>query len=276
MGLIGVTGATGHVGGRVARALAAAAVPQRLVVRNPSRAPDLVGADVRAAAYDDGEALRHALDGVDVLLLVSASEAAGRVAQHRAAVEAAAAAGVRRVVYTSFLGAAPDCTFTFGRDHAATEDLLAAARLETTVLRNSFYLDVLPEFVTDGALRGPAGEGRLGAVARADVAEVAVAALLDESHAGRTYDVTGPQALSMAEVARTITRVTGEPVRYVQETVEEAYASRAGFGAPRWEVDGWVSTYTAVAAGELDVVSDVVQRLTGHPARTLEDVLRTR
>ncbi|WP_432487317.1 NAD(P)H-binding protein [Kineococcus sp. SYSU DK018] len=276
MGLIGVTGATGHVGGRVARALAAAAVPQRLVVRNPSRAPDLVGADVRAAAYDDGEALRHALDGVDVLLLVSASEAAGRVALHRTAVEAAAAAGVRRVVYTSFLGAAPDCTFTFGRDHAATEDLLAAARLETTVLRNSFYLDVLPEFVTDGALRGPAGEGRLGAVARADVAEVAVAALLDESHAGRTYDVTGPQALSMAEVARTITRVTGEPVRYVQETVEEAYASRAGFGAPRWEVDGWVSTYTAVAAGELDVVSDVVQRLTGHPARTLEDVLRAR
>ncbi|MCI2237596.1 NAD(P)H-binding protein [Paenibacillus sp. TRM 82003] len=276
MGLIGVTGATGQVGGRVARALTAAAVPHRLVVRDPSRAPDLPGADVRVASYADGEALRHAFDGVDVLLLVSASEDAGRVALHRTAVEAAAAAGVRRVVYTSFLGAAPDCTFTFGRDHAATEGLLAAARLETTVLRDSFYLDVLPEFVTDGALRGPAGSGRVGAVARADVAEVAVAALLDESHAGRTYDVTGPEALSVAEVAATITRVTGEPVDYVEETVEEAYASRSGYGAPAWEVDGWVSTYTAIGAGELDVVTDVVQRLTGHPPRTLEDVLRSR
>ncbi|WP_432509322.1 SDR family oxidoreductase [Kineococcus auxinigenes] len=276
MGLIGVTGASGHVGGRVARALAAAGVPQRLVVRDASRAPDLPGADVRVASYADGGALRHALDGVDVLLLVSASEDAGRVQLHRSAVEAAAAAGVRRVVYTSFLGAAPDCTFTFGRDHAATEELLTAAGLQATVLRDSFYLDVLPEFVTAGALRGPAGSGRVAAVARDDVAEVAVAALLDDSHAGRTYDVTGAQALTLEEVAATITRVTGEPVRYVQESVEEAYASRAGFGAPAWEVDGWVSTYTAIAAGELDVVSDVVQRLTGHPPRTLEDVLRAR
>ncbi|WP_337062583.1 NAD(P)H-binding protein [Kineococcus sp. G2] len=276
MGLIGVTGATGQVGGRVARALTAAAVPQRLVVRDAARAPDLPGADVRVAPYADGEALRHAFDGVDVLLLVSASEDAERVALHRTAVEAAAAAGVRRVVYTSFLGAAPDCTFTFGRDHAATEELLAAARLQATVLRNSFYLDVLPEFVVDGAVRGPAGSGRVGAVARADVAEVAVAALLDEAHAGRTYDVTGPEALSLADVAATITRVTGQPVEYVEETVEEAYASRSGYGAPAWEVDGWVSTYTAIAAGELDVVTDVVQRLTGHPPRTLEDVLRSR
>ena len=276
VGLIGVTGATGHLGGRVARALAAGAVPQRLVVRDASRAPDLPGADVRVATYSDGAGMRHALDGVDVLLLVSASEDADRVAQHRSAVEAAAEAGVRRVVYTSFLGAAPGCTFTFGRDHAATEAVLAAAGLEATVLRNSFYLDVLPAFATGGALRGPAGEGRVGAVARDDAADVAVAALLDEAHSGRTYDVTGPRALSMAEVAETITRVTGEPVRYVEETVEEAYASRAGYGAPGWEVDGWVSTYTAVAAGELDVVTDVVQRLTGHAPRTFEDVLTGR
>ncbi|NAZ86144.1 NAD(P)H-binding protein, partial [Kineococcus indalonis] len=241
-----------------------------------SRAPDLPGADVRAATYADGAAVRHALDGVDVLLLVSASEDAHRVALHRSVVEAAADAGVRRVVYTSFLGAAPGCTFTFGRDHAATEDLLAAAGLEATVLRNSFYLDVLPAFATDGVLRGPAGDGRVGAVARDDAADVAVAALLDESHAGRTYDVTGPRALSLDEVAATITRVTGEPVRYVRESVEEAYASRAGHGAPAWEVDGWVSTYTAIAAGELDVVTDVVQRLSGHAPRTLEDVLAGR
>ncbi|WP_369054269.1 NAD(P)H-binding protein [Kineococcus terrestris] len=275
MGLIGITGATGAVGGRVARRLAAAGVAQRLVVRDPSRAPDLP-ADVRVARYGDGGALRHAFDGVDVLLLVSASEDADRVALHRSAVEAAAEAGVRRVVYTSFQSAAPDCTFTFGRDHAATEELLAASRLETTVLRNSFYLNVLPEFVVDGALRGPAGSGRVAAVARDDVADVAVAALLDEEHSGRTYDVTGPQALTLAEVAAEIGRATGGEVTYVEETVEEAYASRASSGAPRWEVDGWVSTYTAIANGELEAVSDVVPRLTGRPATSLRELLARR
>ena len=273
MALIAVTGATGHVGGRVARSLSSAGVAQRLVVRDPARAPDLAGADVRPAAYGDGEALRHAFDGVDVLLLVSAAEHADRRAQHRSVVEAAAAAGVRRVVYTSFLAAAPDCTFTFGRDHAATEELLTASRVETTFLRNSFYADVLPDFVVDGALRGPAGSGRLAPVARADVAEVAVAALLDEAHSGRTYDVTGPRALTLAEVAEQLSAVRGEQVRYVEEGVEEAYASRVPSGAPRWVLDGWVSTYTAIASGELDVVSPTVPDLTGHPARSLAEVL---
>lgn len=275
MGLIAVTGATGQVGGRVARGLSAAGAPQRLVVRDPRRAPDLDGADVRVATYDDGEALRHAFDGADVLLFVSGAEHADRLDQHRTVVEAAAAAGVRRVVYTSFLGASPTSTFTFARDHAATEELLTAARFTTTFLRDNFYLDVLPDFVGDGALRGPAGSGRVSAVARADVAEVALAAVLDEAHGGRSYDLTGPQALSFAEVAATIARVRGVPVQFVDETVEEAYASRAASGAPRWMVDGWVSTYTAIAAGELDTVSDAVRTVTGREPRSLEDVLST-
>ncbi|WP_380171759.1 SDR family oxidoreductase [Kineococcus sp. DHX-1] len=273
MGLIAVTGATGQVGGRVARGLSAAGAPQRLVVRDPGRAPDLDGADVRVATYDDGEALRHAFDGADVLLFVSGAEHADRLAQHRTVVEAAAAAGVRRVVYTSFLGASPTSTFTFARDHAATEDLLTAARFTTTFLRDNFYLDVLPEFVGDGALRGPAGTGRVSAVARADVAEVALAAVLDEAHGGRSYDLTGPEALSFAEVAATIARVRGIPVEFVDESVEEAYASRSASGAPRWMVDGWVSTYTAIAAGELEAVSDAVREVTGREPRSLEDVL---
>ena len=275
-GLIGVTGATGRLGGHVARRLAAGGAQQRLVVRDATRAPDLPGADVRTASYADARALEHAFAGVDVLLLVSASEDADRVTQHRTAVEAAAAAGVRRVVYTSFLGASQDCTFTFGRDHAATERALERSGLEWTVLRNSFYLDVVPDFVVDGALRGPAGDGRVGAVAREDAADVALAALLDEAHSGRTYDVTGPAAFTFAEAAEELTRAGGEPVGYVDETLEQAHASRNGFGAPRWMVDGWVSTYTAIAAGELDVVSDTVPRLTGHPATGLRAFLAAR
>ena len=98
--------------------------------------------------------------------------------------------------------------------------------------------------------------------------------LAPERHSGRTYDLTGPQALTLAEVAATIAAVTGRPVSYRPETVEEAYASRASYGAPDWQVDAWVSTYTAIAAGELAAVSTAVPDLTGHPATSLEELLR--
>jgi len=277
-GLVGITGATGQLGGRAARRLADAGVPQRLVVRDAARAPVLPGATTAVAGYADGDALRRGLDGVGTLLLVSASESADRVAEHRSAVDAAVAAGVRHVVYTSFVGAAPDATFTLARDHAATEEHLAAAAAAAgvtwTVLRDALYADVLPGFVgDDGVLRGPAGDGRVAAVARDDVADAAVAVLRDPSaHAGRTYDLTGPAALTLAEVAETLT-AAGRPARYVAETVDEAYASRAGTGAPDWQLRAWVSTYTAVAAGEMARVTDDVAVLTGRPATPFADVV---
>jgi NAD(P)H dehydrogenase (quinone) len=95
------------------------------------------------------------------------------------------------------------------------------------------------------------------------------------AHAGATFDLTGPEALPLTEVAEVLTAVTGRPVSYHPETLEEAYASRASYGAPDWQVDAWVSTYTAIAAGEMAAVSTAVAELTGHPARTLAEVLRT-
>ena len=119
--------------------------------------------------------------------MVSASEDVDRLGQHRAFVDAAAAAGVRHVVYTSFQGAAADCTFTLGRDHWATEEALRASGMEHTFLRDSFYADFLPLMATDGAIRGPAGDGRVAAVARDDVAAVAAVVLADPgAHVGAT------------------------------------------------------------------------------------------
>jgi len=275
---IATTGATGNVGGRVARLLADAGAEQVLVVRDPSRAPHLPRASVARAAFDDGDAVRSALAGVPVAFMVSASEDARRVDQHRAFVDAAVAAGVEHVVYLSFLGAAPDATFTFARDHWATEEHLRSAGVGLTVLRDSTYADFLPLLVgEDGVIRGPAGQGRVAPVAQDDVAEAAAAVLRDPAaHAGRTYDLTGPGAVSLDEVSSLLSAELGRPVRYQPETVEEAYASRAPYGAPPWEVDGWVSTYTSIARGEMDVVSDDVERLTGHPARSIVDVLRAR
>lgn len=128
----------------------------------------------------------------------------------------------------------------------------------------------------DGVIRGPGGNGRVSLVARDDIASAAAAVLLaPEGHAGRVYDLTGPEDLSFAEAAAIISRVTGRPVRFHDETLEEAYASRAVYDAPGWQVDAWVSTYTAVAAGELAGVSGAVEELTGHPAMSLEQLLRS-
>ena len=275
--MIGVAGATGGLGSRVAAGLAQRGVEQRLIVRDASRAPSLPGAEVvQAAGYDDSEAMRRAFDGVDVLFLPSAGEHPDRVSSlHRPAVEAAVAAGVERLVYTSFLGAAPDCTFTFGRDHFHTEKLIREAGIGFTFLRDSIYLDFVPFFAgADGVIRGPAGDGRVAAVARDDIADVALAALLSDEHAGAAYELSGGEAFTMAEAAEIITRETGREVRFVNETLEEARESRRPSGAPDWEIEGWVTTYAAIAAGELDVVTDHVERIAGHPPMTLVELLQ--
>ncbi|MGY1837985.1 MULTISPECIES: SDR family oxidoreductase [unclassified Modestobacter] len=275
---IAVTGSTGHLGGRVARLLADAGVRQQLLVRDPSRAPQLPGATVARAPYGDRGAVRDALAGVSVVLMVSASETADRVDQHRTFLDAAVEAGVEHLVYTSFESAAPDATFTLARDHWATEQHAREIGLPATFLRDQLYLDSLVEFVgPDGAIRGPAEDGRVAAVARDDIADAAVAVLRDPvPHAGRTWSLTGPEALTLHEVAATISAVTGTAARYVPETLDEAYASRASYGAPDWQVEAWVSTYTAIADGSLAGVTDHVAELTGHPARSMEQVLRAR
>ena len=277
MPLTAVTGSSGRIGSRVARALTAAGTTVRLVGRDPSRFPALDGATAApAAAYADTAAMTTALRGADTLFLVSGAESAHRVEEHRCAIEAAVVARVQRVVYTSFMGAAADCTFTFGRDHFHTEQALEASGLRWTALRDAFYQDVLPFFAdATGVLRGPAADGSIAAVAVDDVAEAGVAVLLEDTteHDGRRYDLSGPAAFTLDELAATLTELSGRPVRYERETVDQAYASRAHYGAPAFEVDGWVSTYTAIAAGEMASVTDAVQRLTGHPATSLRTTL---
>jgi len=276
MTTIAVTGSTGRVGGGVAHRLAAAGARQRLVVRDPSRAPAIPGTEVVTADYGDTDAARAALDGIDVVFMVSGSESVDRVAPHLAFVDAAADAGVGHVVYLSFYGASPSCTFTLGRHHWQTEQHVRSRGLAFTFLRDNIYADFLPFMVgPDGVIRGPAGRGRVALVAQDDIGDVAAAVLLSpENHRDRTYDLTGPEALDLDQVAAVVTEVTGRTVTYHPETLEEAYTSRASYGAPDWQVEAWVTTYTAIAVGELAGVSDDVARVTGHPATPLRDVLR--
>lgn len=263
---LAVTGSTGVLGGLVARQLADAGFPQRLLMRDAGRAPELQDAPAVVVSYADAVLARSALEGVKTLFMVSAAEAEDRLQQHYTFVDAAAAAGVQHVVYTSFSGAAPDATFTLARDHYATEERIRNSGMAFTFLRNNFYLDFLPMLTgEDGVIRGPAEDGVMAAVAREDIARSAVAVLRDPAvHAGFTYNLTGPEDISLARAAEVLTNATGRTIRYHNETPEEAYSSRASYGAPAWQVEAWVSTYTAIAAGGLAGPTSDVRGLTGQ------------
>ena len=284
--LIAVTGATGGLGGGVAERLSGAVdgadAALRLVVRDAGRAPRVGRAEVveNPGGYADGAGMAAALDGVHTVYLVSAAEAEDRLRQHCTVVDAAVAAGAQRIVYTSFVGARADAVFTLVRQHKATEERIAAGGVRHTFLRHSMYAHFVPFFATaeDGraVIAAPGGQGRTGFVSRDDCADVAAAVLLDDSPRfdDRTLDVTGPEALSLAEAADLLTEVTGRPTEYREQTVEEAWATRRPSGHPDWEIEGWVTSYLAMAAGELATVSDVVPAVTGHPAQTVAEHLR--
>jgi NAD(P)H dehydrogenase (quinone) len=271
-----ITGSTGEVGGRVAARLAARGVEQRLVVRDVSRAPSLPGAEpVTVISYGDTAGMRAALRGANTLFLVSGSESQDRSQQHFAAVDAALDSGIERVVYLSFMAAAADATFTFARDHFATEEHLRASGMRFTSLRASLYADFVPYFTSaEGVIRGPAGDGRVAWVSRDDIADVVVGTLLGDADDGAVYDMTGPEAITMAETASILSGVIDRPVSYRRETLEEARASRTPSGAPAWEIEGWVTSYAAIATGEMDIVSDTVARIAGHPPAALDPFLR--
>ena len=272
---LAVTGSNGAVGGRVARRLADAGVGQRLLVRTAGDAPDLDRAvPVEVPDYGDFDAMKAALSGVETLFLVSFTEAEDRLERHFRAVDAVASAGVERVVYLSFLEASPDSTFKLGRQHYATEQHIRESGVAFTFLRSSLYADFVPFFTgEDGVIRAPAGDGRVSWISRDDIADTVVATIQNDAWTGQALENTGPAALDFYETADILSRVTGRDISYVEETEGEAWESRRPTGAPDWEIEGWVSSYLAVANGELSTVSDTVEKLTGHPPVDLESFL---
>jgi uncharacterized protein YbjT (DUF2867 family) len=274
--MIAITGATGALGSRVTRLLAERGDPLRLLVRDAGRAPQVDAEIAIISDYTDSDAALAGLSGCDTMLLVSARESADRVTEHSSMIDAAAAAGVDKIVYISFQSAAPDATFTFARDHFHTEQLIAAGGARHVFLRDSLYQAGLAGMAgADGIIRGPAGDGAVAAVGHDDVAAVVARVLTDDRWDGRTLDVTGPAALTLAEVAAELTAVSGRRVRYQAESEEEAYASRAHYSAPLFEVKGWVTSYQAIATGELGAVTSTVEEITGQQPQSFADFLRT-
>ncbi|MBO3675397.1 NAD(P)H-binding protein [Streptomyces sp. NEAU-YJ-81] len=273
---VAVTGVTGALGSRIAARLAERGVPQLLVGRDPSRIPELPGAQRRGPAeYADAGAMRTALTGASTLVLISGHPTGRRLEEHAGAVEAGMAVGVERVLYVSLLGAAPTATYRNARDHWLTEQYLAGAGVRHTVFRAGFYAST-PAALADDELvvSGPGGDGRAAFVTHDDIADVITAVALDEGprseHDGATLEVTGPEALTLEEVVARIAAATGRPYRYVPETVEEAFARRWRLGVSGVQIESWISWYQAIASGELSAVTDVVPRITGSPATPAE------
>ncbi len=248
----------------------------RLLGRNPDRIAAVPGGTPVRADFHDAESVGTALAGAHTFFFVSATESEHRATEQVAVVQAARQAGVERIVYLSFVGAAPDAVFTFGRDHWYTEQAIRAAGVEYTILRDNQYQDLIPQYAgEDGVIRGPAGDGAVAAVTRDDVAAAAAAVLTTAGHAGEIHELTGPRAFTLAEAAHMMTTEFGRHYTYVRETMDEAYASRAKYAAAPWEVDGWVTSYAAIAHGDLETVTDSVERLTGRPPLDFRDFLAT-
>ena len=301
-----VTGATGVLGRRVAEGLAARGLEQRLVVRDATRAPRVPGAEVaQVASYADARAMGAALTGVETLFLVSAHDSIGvihrarmsgrpvpahdRVHDHIAAIAAAAAVGVERIVYLSFMNPEPDATFLLAREHFHTEEYIRSTGLGFTFMRPCLYVDKVAQHVArSDVIRVPSGEGRVAWVTRDDVADAVVGVLTGSGHDGAAYDITGPEALSMAETAQRLSVALGRTITYEAQTPHEARAGRTtsrmeemeavrlaktGQGLTDLEVEIWISHYMQVAMGEVAAVSDAVPRLCGRPAMSLAEFL---
>ena len=273
---IAITGVTGNLGGFVASQLAEAGVQTIHLARSPERAKVYPNANLMQASYENSPRVVAALQGVEVLFMVSAKEHPDRLAQHLAFVDAAAQAGVRQIVYTSFYQATSESTFTLARDHAATEAYIREKGLAYTFLRDNFYLEFfLGLCLENGEIRGPAGNGKVSAVSRKDVAAVAVEVLKNPQQWGnQILNMTGSEEWTMLELTQQVSKALGKDIAYIPETVEEAYQSRKVWPAQDWEYDSWVSTYTAIQAGELAGVSSDIERVLGRPGHSLTDLLK--
>jgi NAD(P)H dehydrogenase (quinone) len=278
-----VTGAGGHLGRRVIDLLLAQGKgPIIAATRAPEKLADLrdKGVEVRRADFDAPGSLTDAFAGVGRLLLVStdALDRPGRrLAQHRNAVEAAARAGVEHVVYTSVSKAGPDAVIAVTPDHYGTELALAASSLGYTLLRNNLYAELLlgslPRAVATGQHVTACGEGKIAYLSREDCARAAAAALASDFEGRRTLEITGPAALTQAELARIAAEVTGRPIVDVsisRAALEEGM-QKAGLPAPLAAI--YAAFDAGAARGELDVVSSAVADLTGKPAEDMQSFL---
>ncbi|MBX7443991.1 MULTISPECIES: SDR family oxidoreductase [unclassified Arthrobacter] len=278
-----VTGATGQLGRHVLEALLERGVPARDIVaagRSVEKLEGFAARGVRAQAmdYTDAGSVEAALKGAKRVLLISGSEVGQRVEQHRTVIDAAKAAGVELLAYTSIANA--DTTgMKLADEHKATEALLRESGVPFVLLRNGWYLEnyteQLPGTLAQGAVAGSAGNGRVSGAARVDYAHAAAAVLVADGQAGMVYELGGDDAFSMADLAAEISAATGKAVTYNDLPAEDYAGLLASVGVPEGFAGILADSDLGIARGDLLVSSGDLRRLIGRPTTSLAEAVRS-
>ncbi|MBB4640540.1 SDR family oxidoreductase [Rhizorhapis suberifaciens] len=289
-----ITGASGQYGRSAVEKLAQRLPVSDLILisRKPERLSHWAerGAQIRYGDFDRPESLPAAFEGGDRMLLISGTRVGKRVAQHKAAIDAAAAAGVKHIVYTSFVGLSDHNPAIIVKDHGPTEELLRASGMAWTALRDAHYADAMiiamgPNFVRTGQWISSTAGGRETLVWRDDCVECAVAVLAGDGHENRIYNITGSELLTFREIAQMLSEVSGRTVEYVETDDDGMYAMFDAMGIPRepvddqivsgisWNSDDMVSFEAAIRGGHLSIISNDVERLTGHKPRSVRQMI---
>ena len=279
--MIAVTGATGQLGRFVIDALLKKVPAGEIVaaVRTPAKAADLaaLGVIVRQADYGQPETLEAAFAGVDKLLLISGSEVGQREAQHKAVIEAARAAGVGFIAYTSLLHA-DTSPLGLGVEHRATEALLKASGIPFALLRNGWYSEnyaaSIPPALAHHAFIGAAGEGRIASAARQDYAEAAAEVMTREDEAGKVYELAGDDSYTLAQFAAEIAAQSGEKIDYVNLSQSEFAAALKNAGLPEGLAEMLADSDAGAEKGGLFDDSRQLSQLIGRPTTTWQAVIR--
>jgi NAD(P)H dehydrogenase (quinone) len=278
-----ITGATGQLGRHVVEALLQRNVPAAEIVaagRSIGKLADFAarGVQVKAMDYTDAASVAQVLEGASKVLLISGSEVGQRVDQHRTVIEAAQAAGVELVAYTSIANA-NTTGMKLAAEHQATEEILKASGIPFAILRNGWYLenytDQLQGTLAQGALAGSAGEGKVSAASRQDYAEAAAAVLVAENQTGKVYELGGDHAFTLTELAQEISKAANKAVAYQDLPASDYAGLLAGFGVPQPFADILADSDLGIARGDLLVSGSDLRELIGRPTTPMSDSVRS-
>ncbi|MBC6501721.1 SDR family oxidoreductase [Citrobacter freundii] len=279
--MIAITGATGQLGQHVIETLLKTVPASHIVaiVRNPAKATALSqqGITVRQADYSDEAAFTTALQGIDKLLLISSSEVGQRAPQHRNVINAAKAAHVKFIAYTSLLHA-DTSPLGLADEHVATEKMLAESSIAYALLRNGWYtenyLASAPAALEHGIFIGAAGEGKIASATRADYAAAAAHVISEDGHAGKIYELAGDDGWTLSQLAAELAKQSGKKVVYQNLSETDFAAALKGFGLPAGLADMLADSDTGASKGGLFDDSHTLSKLIGRPTTSLADSVK--
>ncbi|RLD26260.1 MAG: SDR family NAD(P)-dependent oxidoreductase [Bacteroidetes bacterium] len=280
-----ITGSTGHLGSATIEYLLNKVSANEIaaLARNEEKAKTLKekGIDVRIGNYDDYDSLVKAFQGIDKLLLISASEIGNRAAQHINAINAAKEAGVKHIVYTSFIRQKDDpnsALWFIAKDHVETEEHLVNSGIPYTLFKNGFYMDMITDFIGENVLETqtvflPAKEGKVNFALRKEIAEALANVLATEGHENKSYDIGGEETISFGEIAGFLSEISGKKINYVSPDAETYKQELAKHNVPEIYINMFTGFAIAFSENAMDVPSSDLTVLLGRKSADVKTFL---